>query len=63
MDVFTAIRQRSSVRTYKSTDAEEDKLKKILEAASPRIPDEFLLTFPVRFYRLLRNFSPVSFSG
>jgi len=33
MDVFTAIRQRSSVRAYKATDVEEDKLKKILEAA------------------------------
>src|SRR4030043_263944 len=33
MDVFTAIRERSSVRAYKATDVEEDKLKKILEAA------------------------------
>src|SRR5512136_1171176 len=33
MDVFTAIRQRSSVRAYKATDVEEEKLKKILEAA------------------------------
>jgi nitroreductase len=33
MDVFTAISQRSSVRAYKATDVEEDKLKKILEAA------------------------------
>jgi len=33
MDVFTAISQRSSVRAYKSTDVEEDKLKKMLEAA------------------------------
>jgi nitroreductase len=33
MDVFTAISQRSSVRVYKTTDIEEDKLKKILEAA------------------------------
>ena len=33
MDVFTAISQRSSVRAYKSADVEEDKLKKILEAA------------------------------
>jgi nitroreductase len=33
MDVFTAISQRSSVRAYKDTDVEEDKLKKILEAA------------------------------
>jgi nitroreductase len=32
MDVFTAISQRSSVRAYKATDVEEDKLKKILEA-------------------------------
>src|SRR4030042_3390068 len=32
MDVFTAIRQRSSVRAYKATDVEEDKLEKILEA-------------------------------
>ena len=33
MDVFDAISQRSSVRVYKVTDVEEDKLKKILEAA------------------------------
>ena len=33
MDVFTAISQRSSVRAYKATDVEEDKLTKILEAA------------------------------
>jgi nitroreductase len=33
MDVSTAISQRSSVRAYKATDIEEDKLKKILEAA------------------------------
>jgi len=33
MDVFAAISQRSSVRAYKATDVEEDKLKKILEAA------------------------------
>ena len=33
MDVFDAIRQRSSVRAYKATDVEEEKLKKILEAA------------------------------
>ena len=33
MDVFTAISQRSSVRAYKATPVEEDKLKKILEAA------------------------------
>jgi nitroreductase len=33
MDVFTAISQRSSVRAYRATDVEEDKLKKILEAA------------------------------
>jgi nitroreductase len=33
MDVVTAISQRSSVRAYKATDVEEDKLKKILEAA------------------------------
>ena len=33
MDVCIAIRQRSSVRAYKATDVEEDKLKKILEAA------------------------------
>lgn len=33
MDVFTALSQRSSVRAYKDTDVEEDKLKKILEAA------------------------------
>ena len=33
MDVSTAISQRSSVRAYKNTDVEEDKLRKILEAA------------------------------
>jgi nitroreductase len=33
MDVFTAISQRTSVRAYKATDVEEDKLKKVLEAA------------------------------
>jgi nitroreductase len=33
MDVFTAISQRSSVRAYKANDVEEDKLKKVLEAA------------------------------
>jgi nitroreductase len=33
MDVFTAISQRRSVRAYKDADVEEDKLKKILEAA------------------------------
>ena len=33
MDVFTAISERSSMRAYKATDVEEDKLKKILEAA------------------------------
>jgi nitroreductase len=33
MDVFTAISQRRSVRAYKDTDIEEDKLKKVLEAA------------------------------
>ena len=33
MDVFTAISQRCSVRAYKATDVEEDKLKKVLEAA------------------------------
>ena len=33
MEVFTAISQRYSVRTYRTTDVEEDKLKKILEAA------------------------------
>ena len=33
MDVSTAISQRSSVRAYKTTDVEDDKLKKILEAA------------------------------
>jgi len=32
MDVFTAISQRCSVRAYKPTDVEEDKLKKVLEA-------------------------------
>jgi len=33
MDVFDAINRRSSVRSYKATDVEEDKLKKTLEAA------------------------------
>jgi len=33
MDVSAAVRQRSSVRSYKAMDVEEDKLKKILEAA------------------------------
>ncbi len=33
MDVFTAISQRSSIRAYKPVDVEDDKLKKILEAA------------------------------
>lgn len=33
MDVFTAISQRNSVRAYKTAGVEEDKLKKILEAA------------------------------
>ncbi len=33
MDVSLAISQRSSVRAYKATDIEEDKLKKVLEAA------------------------------
>jgi len=33
MDVFTAISQRSSVRAYKGIDVEEEKLKRILEAA------------------------------
>jgi nitroreductase len=33
MDVFNAISQRSSIRAYKATDVEEDKLKKVLEAA------------------------------
>jgi nitroreductase len=33
MDVFDAISQRSSIRAYKTMDVEEDKLKKILEAA------------------------------
>ena len=33
MDVYTAISQRCSVRAYKDTEVEEDKLKKILEAA------------------------------
>ncbi len=32
MDVFTAISQRCSIRAYKTTDVEEAKLKKILEA-------------------------------
>jgi nitroreductase len=33
MDILTAISQRSSVRAYKDTDVEEEKLKKVLEAA------------------------------
>ncbi len=33
MDVSTAISQRCSVRAYKATDLEEDKLSKIVEAA------------------------------
>jgi nitroreductase len=33
MDVFTAISQRSSIRAYKANDVEEDKLKRVLEAA------------------------------
>ena len=33
MDVFTAITGRRSVRTYKNTEVEEDKLQKILDAA------------------------------
>ena len=33
MDVFTAISQRWSVRSYKAADVEEEKLKRILEAA------------------------------
>ena len=32
MDVFAAISRRYSVRAYKATEVEEDKLKKILEA-------------------------------
>ena len=32
MDVFDAIRERCSVRAYKTTDVEEVKLKKVLEA-------------------------------
>jgi len=33
MDVFAAISQRSSIRAYKTKEVEEDKLKKVLEAA------------------------------
>jgi len=33
MEVFTAISQRYSVRAYKATHVEEDKLRKVLEAA------------------------------
>jgi nitroreductase len=33
MDVFTAIQQRRSVRAYKNTEVEEEKLKRVLEAA------------------------------
>ncbi|HYA94233.1 MAG TPA: nitroreductase family protein, partial [Thermodesulfobacteriota bacterium] len=33
MDVFTAINGRRSVRAYRPAEVEEEKLKKILEAA------------------------------
>jgi nitroreductase len=33
MDVFQVIKERRSVRAYKDTDVEEEKLRKILEAA------------------------------
>ncbi len=33
MDVFTTIKQRCSVRSYKPDNVEEDKLKRVLEAA------------------------------
>ncbi len=33
MDVFEAISQRRSIRTYKNTEIEEEKLRKVLEAA------------------------------
>lgn len=33
MDVFTAIQERRSVRKYKSTPVEEEKLSKVLEVA------------------------------
>jgi len=33
MDVFTAISQRSSVRAYKEREVEEEKLKRVLDAA------------------------------
>jgi len=33
MDVFTAIKQRASVRAYKTREVEEEKLNKVLEAA------------------------------
>ncbi len=33
MDVFTAVSQRRSVRAYKAVEVEQEKLKKVLEAA------------------------------
>src|SRR5512147_2955468 len=33
MDVFTAISERKSIRTYKETDVEEEKLNRVLDAA------------------------------
>jgi hypothetical protein len=33
MDVSTTISERASIRAYKATDVEEDKLRKVLEAA------------------------------
>ena len=33
MDVFEAITQRRSIRAYKNAEVEEEKLKKVLEAA------------------------------
>src|SRR5208283_142840 len=49
MDVFTAISERRSVRAYKNVDIEEDKLKKILEAArqSPSAKNRQLWKFIV----------------
>ena len=57
MDVFTAIGQRSSVRAYKTTDVEEDKLKKILEAArlSPSASNRQEWKFIVIIYNVLNN--------
>ena len=46
MDVFTAINQRWSVRSYKTTDVEEEKLKKQKRG----------IFYPTHDYDVLRNF-------